>query len=207
MPPKQINNTTIQLRRDTSTNWTTKNPILKSGEAGYDTTNKKLKIGDGVTNWNSLAYFTDIYLNASNINSGTLNKQRISSDYILSGKNISTARNSSTGAVTINSTVNPIVELIYKGRGKYDVPKTIFATYSKLEVVGIQFEFSSSGMTDNGYSYMEIFNTNIGPIAIGRANFNGYKTAVVDYDLGINWYIHLTSDVSDDFYVYGYKKS
>ena len=47
----------IQLRRDTSTNWSTVNPVLKSGEPGYETNTGKLKFGDGVTAWNGLPYF------------------------------------------------------------------------------------------------------------------------------------------------------
>lgn len=45
----------IQVRRGTATQWSTANPILSSGEFGYDTTNKVLKIGDGSTAWSSLA--------------------------------------------------------------------------------------------------------------------------------------------------------
>ena len=49
-------NTNINFRKGTSTEWSTINPTLDIGEPGYDTTNKKLKIGDGSTNWNSLAF-------------------------------------------------------------------------------------------------------------------------------------------------------
>lgn len=49
----------IQLRRDTSDNWTSTNPVLAQGEAGYDLTSKKLKIGDGISTWTQLAYFND----------------------------------------------------------------------------------------------------------------------------------------------------
>ena len=50
--------TKIQLRRDTLVNFTSKNPILAEGELAYETDTKKLKIGDGTTVYNSLAYFT-----------------------------------------------------------------------------------------------------------------------------------------------------
>lgn len=40
----------------TSTEWANKNPILKLGEIGYDTTQNKFKIGDGASNWNSLEF-------------------------------------------------------------------------------------------------------------------------------------------------------
>ena len=48
-------NTTIQIRKGTATQWSSPNPVLVSGEPGFDTTNNLLKIGDGSTAWNSLA--------------------------------------------------------------------------------------------------------------------------------------------------------
>jgi len=48
----------IQIRRDSSINWQAVNPILLEGEMGLDLTLNCLKIGDGVTPWNDLPYFT-----------------------------------------------------------------------------------------------------------------------------------------------------
>ena len=50
--------TIFKIRRDTSTNWTTHNPILAEGEMGLDQTNNFIKMGDGTTAWNSLPQFT-----------------------------------------------------------------------------------------------------------------------------------------------------
>lgn len=47
---------TILFRRGTDNEWTQANPILKSGELGFITDTKRFKIGDGLTNWNSLPY-------------------------------------------------------------------------------------------------------------------------------------------------------
>jgi Major tropism determinant N-terminal domain len=47
----------IKLRRDTSANWASNNPVLQAGEFGWETNTNKLKIGDGVTAWNALPYF------------------------------------------------------------------------------------------------------------------------------------------------------
>ena len=47
----------IQLRRDTSANWGTANPVLLKGEPGFETDTGRLKVGDGATAWNVLAYF------------------------------------------------------------------------------------------------------------------------------------------------------
>ena len=46
----------IQYRRDTASNWTSEDPVLASGEPGYETDTGKEKIGDGSTAWTSLAY-------------------------------------------------------------------------------------------------------------------------------------------------------
>lgn len=50
------NITKIQLRRDTTSNWTANNPTLSSGEIGIDLDNNRLKIGNGVSGWTSLTY-------------------------------------------------------------------------------------------------------------------------------------------------------
>jgi len=49
--------TEIRLRRGIAAQWTSVNPILGPGEAGYETDTGKLKIGDGTTNWTGLSYF------------------------------------------------------------------------------------------------------------------------------------------------------
>ena len=50
--------TQIKLRRDTSANFTSANPILGQGEPAYETDTKKLKIGDGTTAYTQLEYFS-----------------------------------------------------------------------------------------------------------------------------------------------------
>ena len=48
--------TKIQLRRDTAANWASNNPTPAAGEPCYETDTGKLKIGDGSTAYNNLAY-------------------------------------------------------------------------------------------------------------------------------------------------------
>ena len=52
MPRKAL----IQLRRDTSANWNSVNPVLASGEIGYETDLNRFKVGDGVKTWSALNY-------------------------------------------------------------------------------------------------------------------------------------------------------
>ena len=53
--------TKIQVRRDTSLNWESVNPILSVGEFALETDSNipggRFKIGDGQTDWQGLAYF------------------------------------------------------------------------------------------------------------------------------------------------------
>lgn len=49
-------NNVIQMRRGTTTQWTTANPILAAGEIGFDTTVNRTKVGDGTSTWSALTY-------------------------------------------------------------------------------------------------------------------------------------------------------
>ena len=52
----KVINTTIKLKRGQSTEWETKNPVLAAGEPGFELDTGKLKIGNGVDNYNTLNY-------------------------------------------------------------------------------------------------------------------------------------------------------
>jgi Major tropism determinant N-terminal domain len=54
--------TQIQLRRGKAAFWTDENPVLHQGEPGYETDTGMLKIGDGLTFWRDLEYFTGLDL-------------------------------------------------------------------------------------------------------------------------------------------------
>lgn len=67
---KQINSR-IQLKIDTAALWTSGNPLLLSGEVGFESDTGRFKIGDGTKKWNSLPYKNEE------------NTERIISDYFL----------------------------------------------------------------------------------------------------------------------------
>jgi len=46
----------LQIRRDTSNNWTSQNPVLASGEIGINLDTYQFKIGDGIKIWSLLPY-------------------------------------------------------------------------------------------------------------------------------------------------------
>lgn len=51
--------TRIQVRRGTTSEWNSANPILNEGEIGYNSTLGQIKVGDGGTAWSSLYYLVD----------------------------------------------------------------------------------------------------------------------------------------------------
>jgi hypothetical protein len=57
----------ILLRRDSSENWSASNTVLMAGEPGYVTNTGELKIGDGVTVWDSLAVYAGITGSTGNV--------------------------------------------------------------------------------------------------------------------------------------------
>lgn len=96
---------TIQLRRDTAANWTAANPVLYLGEIGVETDTHKAKFGDGVTAWNSLAYWSPAgaYLPLSG---GTLTGELVVPDLKVSGLTGATAASRYAGATTSGAPVS-----------------------------------------------------------------------------------------------------
>jgi hypothetical protein len=71
---------TVQHKRGTAFAMAANNPVLPAGEIGIETDTNKIKIGNGVTAWNSLSYFVP---SASDITAGTLPDARLSSNVTL----------------------------------------------------------------------------------------------------------------------------
>jgi hypothetical protein len=48
----------IQVRRDTSANWSSTNPTLSQGEIGFEIDTNRIKVGTGGDQWNDIEYIT-----------------------------------------------------------------------------------------------------------------------------------------------------
>ena len=75
----------IQVRRGTATQWSNTNPVLASGEPGFDTTNNLLKIGDGTSTWRSLiSVGSNLYSTSRGSETVTSNKSAftVTGDYV-----------------------------------------------------------------------------------------------------------------------------
>ena len=83
-------NSLIKFRQGSSSVWTSTNPVLASGEPGYETDTGRFKIGNGSTAWSSLNY-------AATVPTGLLAGTGIN---ITLGSNSSTATISLTGLIS-----------------------------------------------------------------------------------------------------------
>ena len=89
--PKTLNVSSLCQKSYSSVEWEQLNPVLLTGEFGYDTDKDDFKIGDGVTSWSDLPYFKDDvnikavlpvneYINATVINYGRVDPFSITVD-------------------------------------------------------------------------------------------------------------------------------
>ena len=60
----------IQIRRDTTEGWTSKEPVLSMGELGADISQMRLKVGDGEKQWSSLPFVDGGYHDVTIIDGG-----------------------------------------------------------------------------------------------------------------------------------------
>lgn len=61
-----------QQRYDTAANWIINNPVLLEGEMGVESDTRKFKFGNGVNNWNSLAYYSGTFTKTISYTTTTL---------------------------------------------------------------------------------------------------------------------------------------
>jgi len=82
-------NDLITFRKGPASQWISVNPVLASGEPGYDLTNSILKIGDGVSNWVALSGIGSTSVGGSSSSSvgvrGTISTTGTLSSFSVSG--------------------------------------------------------------------------------------------------------------------------
>lgn len=120
----------IQFRRGTAAEWTSANPVLAAGELGYETDTTQIKIGNGSTTWENLAYsavsssyIDNAIANVIDMAPGALDTLNELAAALNDDNNFfSTVSNNLTNAVSNHANVTANVhgisntyELVYKG--------------------------------------------------------------------------------------------
>lgn len=173
-------NDLITFRKGTASAWTSANPVLASGEPGYDLTNSILKIGDGVSNWVALSGIGSTSVGGSSSSSvgvrgiisttGTLSSFSISGGYsagyldlfqngvkLLSGSDF-TATNGTS--VTLSNSVPSGTVLEYISLGT----SVSSSNYTKLDNISSSFNASSTsfGLAVSGTPYYPVSANTLG---------------------------------------------
>lgn len=106
---------TFKIRRDTSGNWTSENPVLAAGEPAIETDTFLQKTGDGTTTWDSLNYnrvrWSDISGTQASI---TLTTPANTSPFTVSGYSLTGSASNSLVSLTgtLNTSASPDVILV-----------------------------------------------------------------------------------------------
>jgi hypothetical protein len=122
----------VQNRRDTAANWISYNPTLRPGEIGHETDTNRSKMGDGISAWRSLPYWSP---------SGAL--PPVSSGTLVLAAGTATVANSSI-------TASSIVRLSRQAAG---------GTLGQLSVAltpGSGFTVNSSSVSETSHVYYEV---------------------------------------------------
>ncbi len=56
--PSQVINFQYKFKRGTAERWLEVDPVLAAGEPGYESDTGKFKMGNGISKWSGLPYFT-----------------------------------------------------------------------------------------------------------------------------------------------------
>jgi hypothetical protein len=143
--------TVIKLRRDTAANWTSVNPVLASGEEGYETDTGARKVGNGSTAWNSL-------------------------DYVRSDSTIYKVRNN-TGSTILKGTLVSATGAESSGRIDVAPFEVTGEQDSELLVMGVAIANISSGVNGNVMSFgtltgLDTRGTVSSALAVGDEDWN-----------------------------------
>lgn len=108
--------TKIQVRRDSSADWTTINPVLSEGEIGFETNTGKFKIGNGSSAWSALDYFLDSsdlsgYLTAASASTTYLTQASASTTYLTQASASTSYLTQASASTTYLTATSPQVVL------------------------------------------------------------------------------------------------
>ena len=122
----------IQIRRDSSVNWTANNPILQVGEFGFDTTGNRFKVGiaSGETSrWNVLPYLNVIPSELAELAQDAVEAA------ITAGTGITKAYNDNANTITL-AVDNTIADKTYVDTAISGLGNTVSTGYIPISLKG-----------------------------------------------------------------------
>ena len=122
----------LQVRRDTSSNWSTNNPILQVGEFGFDTTVNRFKVGiasNETSRWNVLPYLNVIPSELKEL------AQDFVEEAITAGTGITKSYNDTANTLTI-AVDSTIANKTYVDTAVSGLSSTVTSGYIPISLLG-----------------------------------------------------------------------
>lgn len=213
-------NWSLQHKRDTAANWTANNPILLAGQLGIETDNltttPKFKIGDGITDWNTLPYATS---SASNLSSVlTTGNTTSGNNIVMSGTDVITDSTGTNMFIDLNASTIYSTDGFNRMAFTADISgKTSEISVRDYSVLTLEKGYFQAGLTDiysgvtsQSTGWYNQIHTNLSHIEVQSnwANFRGIEylndwsanyslRSLVDKGYVINNFVPYTGATSD----------
>jgi hypothetical protein len=200
--------TRIQLRRDTSANWTLSDSTLAQGEIGFEVDTNKFKIGSGSVSWTSLDYFggeVDLseYLTQSSASSTYITQASASTTYAtkteLNNIDFSSASTAVVAAIVDSapSTLNTLNELAAAlGDNPNFATNVSTSLGNKASITNPYFNADDEELTDGTFTIRVI------PTSFSNGTSNSFSISSVGIqfpyrsDIGMPFYEPTSSTVT-----------
>jgi hypothetical protein len=162
----------IQVRRDTSLNWTTTNPVLSQGEIGFELDTNLIKIGNGSDIWSDLDYITvdlsslidQSVLTTSSVRFGTVEVGEPTTNELLAGSvSIKSSESGNYGLLIENSSPLPDAASAVTFRNNLNDTSTSL-------IIGLgsaTYQDTTNGITESNSGFL--YNTG-GDLVLGTTN-------------------------------------
>lgn len=196
----------FQFRRGTASEWSSANPVLAAGEMGIETDTRKVKIGDGTTNWANLSYgLGSDDLQAVTTTGATTNQAISITNSTVSSNTVSGAL-TITGGVGIGGNLNLAGNLVVSDRilptsnGLIDIGSptarfgTVYVAGNTIDLGGTELTANSGALFIDG---VQLFSGNAITTITGSFSANVATPVVISNSASVT--VDNTATTLDEF--------
>lgn len=168
-------NSRIQQKQDTAANWKNNNPVLLSGEFGYETDTGKVKIGNGSSHWNDIDY----------VGKDELPTDPTFNSLVVGGES-STSGSANLIADEIGVTIAKNESVINLNEEGVDIQSSDIHLAADNGVLSVTAGSWPAVTLDNSDGWSSTMNIHVGDFNLLTHGFNGHSS--LSFDGGLNLY-------------------
>jgi hypothetical protein len=143
-------NSRIQVRKGIASDWNSANPVLASGEPGYDTTNSGLKIGNGSLSWSQLNYIGVLGTGTTNFIAKFTANQNLGNSLIFdNGTNVGIGTDTPSYKLNVNTSTDSSNGLQIVNNSAGTSSRSLLSLNNGT--YGAEISVGGAGFTNNGF--------------------------------------------------------